>query len=220
MPSSNLLTQHHPYGKILGAALLTLAMAGCAQQQPAGYYSVQHDTTAADAQQNAQGRGGMQAPSQIQLGFGENQPAKPLAAEEAAAQNEPVIKARPLAEARTFLGTVPCLSVDTGCSATRITLTLAPSGEWRSRTVFLDNPDAKNNIAQQGCWDVIGVQPLRIILQQKNKASMANLTFINDNVLRINMINDMQPRLEHRLTRQADVDGIDEITNKTPLQCD
>lgn len=221
MPSSSLFTQHYPYSKILGAALLALAMAGCAQQKPAGYYAVQHDTTAADAQQNAQGRSGMRAPSQIQLGFGQDQPAKPVAQEEAAAaQNEPVIKARPLAEARTFLGTVPCLSNDTGCSATRVTLTLAPSGEWRSRTVFLDNPDAKNNIAQQGCWDVIGTQPLRIILQLKNKTSMANLTFINDNVLRINMINDIQPRLEHRLTRQADVDGIDEITSTTPLQCD
>ncbi|NYT84188.1 copper resistance protein NlpE N-terminal domain-containing protein [Pollutimonas harenae] len=220
MPSSSPLALQNRYVKLWGAALLALVLAGCAQQKPAGYYAVQHDSTAADAQQAAQGRNTTRAPSQIQLGFGENQAAKPVAAEAAATQNEPVIKARPLAEARTFLGTVPCLSADTGCSATRITLTLAPSGEWRSRTVFLDRPDAQNNIAQQGCWDVIGTQPLRIILQQKNGASRANLTFINDNVLRINMINDIQPRLEHRLTRQADVDGIKEITDKTPLQCD
>jgi len=220
MPSPRLPISTLSCCKIAGAALLALVVAGCAQQQPAGYYSVQHDTTAADAQQNAQGRDGARAPSQIQLGFGNNQPARPIAAEQAAQQEEPVIKARPLAEARTFLGTVPCLSAEAGCSATRITLTLAPSGEWRSRTVFLDNPDPANNIAQQGCWDVIGTRPLRIILVQKNEASMANLTFLNDNVLRINMINDIQPRLEHRLTRQADVDGIDEITNKTPLQCD
>ena len=217
--SLNSMPKYFTYGKAAGMALLALAMAGCAQQKPAGYYDVAHDTTEADAHQNAQGRHGNQAPSQIQLGFGDNQPARPIGAQEASTQKEPVIRARPLAEARTFLGTVPCLGSETNCSATRITLTLAPSGEWRSRTVFLDNPDAKNNMTQQGCWNVIGTNPLRIILQQKNESSMANLTFLNDNVLRINMINDIQPRLEHRLTRQADVDGIDEITNKTPLQC-
>src|SRR5690606_22221762 len=131
----NLLTRRFSFSPILGAALLALAMTGCAQK-PAGYYAVQHDTTAADAQQNAQGRDGIQAPSQIQLGFGNNQPARPIAGAEEAQSNEPVIRARPLAEARTFLGTVPCLSADATCSATRITLTLAPSGEWRSRTVF------------------------------------------------------------------------------------
>ncbi|NYT58075.1 copper resistance protein NlpE N-terminal domain-containing protein [Alcaligenaceae bacterium] len=203
--------------KALGATLLAFFLAGCAQQQTAGYYDVQRDTTSADARQQAQGRNSAQAPSQIQLGFGDNQPARPIGQEPQ--ETEVVIKARPLAEARTFLGTVPCLSTDSNCSATRITLTLAPSGEWRSRTVFLDAP-GQNNIAQQGCWDVIGTQPLRIILRLKNQAGMANLTFVNDNVLRINMMNDIRPMLDHHLTRQADVDAIDEAGSKTPLQCD
>ncbi|MGB6104268.1 MAG: hypothetical protein WBF88_10540 [Pusillimonas sp.] len=218
MSRSSLLNQPYPYRTTLGAALLALALAGCAQQQPAGYYDVPQDNTAADARNKAQGRSGARAPSQIQLGFGQDQPLKAVAAEPA--PSGPAIKARPLAEARTFLGTVPCLSGESNCSATRITLTMAPSGEWRSRTVFLDNPDAQHNITQQGCWDVIGTQPLRIMLMQKNETSVANLTFINDNVLRINMINDIRPTLEHRLTRQADVDAIDEITSKAPLQCD
>src|SRR5690606_1048712 len=111
-----------------------------------------------------------------------DQPPRSIASQEAPAQ-ETVIKARPLAEPKTFLGTVPCLSGDSGCSAQRVTLTLAPSGEWRARTVLLDNPDAQP-LVQQGCWDVIGTQPLRIMLQQKSQASMANLTFVNDNVLR------------------------------------
>ncbi|MCC2597608.1 copper resistance protein NlpE [Pusillimonas sp. MFBS29] len=216
MPCSSLLN-NNPRINALGATLLVLALAGCAQQQTPGYYDVQRDTTSADARQQAQGRNSAQAPSQIQLGFGDNQPARPIGQE--VQEAEPVIKARPLAEARTFLGTVPCLSNDGNCSATRITLTLAPSGEWRSRTVFLDAP-GQNNITQQGCWDVIGTRPLRIMLTTGKQAGMANLTFVNDNVLRINMINDMRPTLEHHLTRQADVDGIDEISNKTPLQCD
>src|SRR5690606_35943221 len=219
MPCLAALTRY-PIIKPIGVALLALAMAGCAQQKPAGYYAVSHDNTAADAQKKAQGRGGARAPSQIQLGFGDNQPPKAMASQEAPAQ-ETVIKARPLAEPKTFLGTVPCLSGESGCSATRITLTLAPSGEWRARTVLLDNPDAQSShIVQQGCWDVIGTQPLRIMLQQESQASMANLTFVNDNVLRINMINDIRPMLAYHLTRQADIDAIDEITNKTPLQCD
>jgi hypothetical protein len=67
---------------------------------------------------------------------------------------------------------------------------------------------------------VIGTQPLRIVLKLNEQASMASMTFVNDNVLRINMINDVTPTLEYRLTRQADIDAIDEITSKTPLQCD
>lgn len=216
MPCSSLFIKN-PRSKALGAAALALFLAGCAQQQPAGYYDVQRDTTSADARQQAQGRNSAQAPSQIQLGFGDNQPARPIGQQPQEA--EPVIKARPLAEPRTFLGTVPCLNNDSSCSATRITLTLAPSGEWRSRTVFLDAP-GQNNIAQQGCWDVIGAQPLRIMLRLGNQAGMANLTFVNDNVLRINMINDIRPMLDHHLTRQADIDAIDEIDIKTPLQCD
>src|SRR5690606_18330089 len=202
MPCLAALTRY-PIIKPIGVALLALAMAGCAQQKPAGYYAVSHDNTAADAQKKAQGRGGARAPSQIQLGFGDNQPPKAMASQEAPAQ-ETVIKARPLGEPKTFLGTVPCLSGESGCSATRITLTLAPSGEWRSRTVLLDNPAALSSH----------------MLQQESQASMANLTFVNDNVLRINMINDIRPMLAYHLTRQADIDAIDEITNKTPLQCD
>src|SRR5690606_37373875 len=152
----------------------------CAQQNAPDYYAVPHDSTTADAQEQAQGRSGARAPSQIQLGFGDRQPPKAAGAQEAPAE-QAVIKARPLAEAKTFLGTVPCLSGEAGCSATRLTLTLAPSGGWRSRSVLLTGQEQRDDIVQQGCWDVIGTQPLRIMLATKNQASMANLTFVNDN---------------------------------------
>lgn len=193
-------------------------MAGCAQQQAAGYYDTPRDSTASDAQYQAQGRSSAHAPSQIQLGFGANQEKnKPQTAQDQATENA-TIKARALTEAKTFLGTVPCLAGN-ACSASRVTLTLAPGGQWRSRTVMLDNPGAKNNIAEQGCWSVIGTQPLRILLQTKSEAVKANLTFVNDNVLHINAINEIQPTLDYRLTRQQDIDPIDELASQPALQC-
>lgn len=200
----------HPSCKLAGVVLAALVLGGCAQQQKPGYYDTPHDSTMSDAQNQAQGRHATRAPSQIQLGFGSDAADKAKAAQEAAAEKAPVA-ARPLAEPKTFLGTVPCLLNTAGCSATRVTLTLAPDGQWRSRTVALDAPDAKNTVTQHGCWNVIGTQPLRIVLQLPNEATKANLTFVNDNVLRINTINDVKPTLDHRLTRQADIDPIDEI---------
>lgn len=206
--------------KPIGAAVLAMVLAGCAQQKTSGYYDTPHDNTMTDAQMQAQGRGVARAPSQIQLDFGnEQEKAKQQQAQQQATEGT-AIKARPLAEAKTFLGTVPCLVDASACSASRVTLTLAPAGQWRARTVLLDYPDAKNNIVQQGCWNVIGTQPLRIVLQMSNEATKANLTFVNDNVLRINMINDVRPTLDYHLTRQQDIDPIDEISNQTPLQCD
>lgn len=208
------------YCKPLGALALALVLAGCASQRPDSYYEAPRESTESDARSQAQGRQAAIAPSQIQLGFGGDQSAEQASQAAATPSANTAIKARPLAEPKTFLGTIPCLTGTTACSATRLTLTLAPSGEWRSRTVFLDTPDAGNNIVQQGCWDVIGTQPLRIVLAMSNDVSKANLTFINDNVLRINMINNIQPTLEYRLTRQADIDGIEEIGQNKPLSCD
>src|SRR5690625_840437 len=134
----------------LGMALLT----GCAQApQPPGYYDTPHDSTLADAQKHAQGGRGTRAPSQVQIGFGETEAERARretqqAAPDTDAQTEPVDEAdsaqapaaasrdvRALREAKTFLGTVPCVHADADCPPMRMTLTLAPSGEWRARTV-------------------------------------------------------------------------------------
>lgn len=207
-----------PFIKTAGTLVMTILVAGCAQQQTAGYYDTPHDSTYADAQNQAQGRSVARAPSQIQLGFGQTEGKKP-AAEQAQAPQAPSGQARPLSEPKTFLGTLPCLSADKGCSATRLTLTLAPGGQWRARTVLLNAPDSKNNIIEQGCWDISGTQPLRILLQLKNENTKANLTFVNDNVLRVNMINNQQPTLDYHLTRQADVDAIDELAGQPAMVC-
>lgn len=203
------------YLKPLGAMLLAVGLAGCAQQSRPGYYDVPRESTLSDAQNQAQGRSGARAPSQIQLGFGRQEAqAQPEAAQERVTTS----KARPLTEPKTFLGTVPCPSGNSGCSAARITLTLAPGGEWRARTALLGSTEQKP-LTQQGCWDVTGTDPLRIVLMLKNKqASKASLSFVNDNVLRIVTLDDVQPLVEHRLTRQADIDGIDELSSE-PLNC-
>lgn len=218
MPSLTQFMQFS-FAKPVIAAVFALTLAGCAQQKTAGYYNTPHDNTESDAQSQAQGRYTARAPSQIQLGFGANQENKQPPTAQAQAAEDLAVKARALSEPKTFLGTVPCLVSNNACSATRVTLTMAPGGQWRSRTVALDGPDAKNTVVQQGCWDVIGTQPLRILLQMKNDVVKANLTFVNDNVLRINAINEIQPTLEYRLTRQQDIDPIDELASQPALQC-
>jgi len=205
----------------LAAAAMTLA--GCAQQRNPDYYAVGRDTTLSDAQQQAQGSApSARAPSQIQLGFGDQRrkPKGDQPSPQDVAQAELRAATRPLLEAKTFLGTIPCLSSPDTCSAARITLTLAPSGEWRARTVALDPAaGAHGKSVQQGCWAVIGTGPLKILLQLKNDTPKASLTFVNDNVLRINTVNGVAPNLEYRLTRQAEIDGINELHDQPALKC-
>lgn len=205
---------------IAGTALL--ALAGCAQPpQNTAQYRV--ESTLTDAQGQAQGRNANRGPSQVQLGFGENapKPAGQAPVTEAAQADKAAIAAtaRPLREAKTFLGTLPCL-MGGACEASRTTLTLAPNGQWRARSVPLMASGASASTVQQGCWDVIGTEPWRIRLRAaKSEASTASLTFVNDNMLRVNSVNDHQPVLDYHLTRQADIDGIEELNGAAAEQC-
>lgn len=206
----------------LGAAVLALMLAGCAKQSAPGYYNTEHDSTLSDARQQAQGRNAARAPSQIQLGFGDTEQKKKPADEAApaeAAATSAMPAVRPLLEAKTFLGTVPCLTGEAACSAARVTLTLAPSGEWRSRTQILGAAGQQKPVLEQGCWSLTGMDPWRILLKSPNTPRTASLSFLNDNVLRINAINDNKPALDYHLTRQADVDGIDEMGKRAALKC-
>lgn len=202
-------------------AAACLALTGCAQQRAPDYYAVEHDTTYSDAQQQAQGTAQARAPSQIQLGFGNQAQKKnnPPQDSESAAQAREWEATRPLREPKTFLGTVPCQAG--ACAATRVTITLAPSGEWRARSTPVDDHGSSTGgaVAQQGCWHVIGTDPLKILLQLGNQNPKASLTFVNDNVLRVDSYNGVRPNLDYRLTRQADIDGIDELHGKPALDC-
>ncbi len=208
--------------KLLAPVALLGLLAGCAQpQESAARYDNSRENTQRDAQAHVLGEI-PRAPSQVQLGFGNDGPVTPVAqAGEANASQEQAAPAipRPLAEARSFLGTVPCPSGMT-CDAARFMVTLAPSGEWRSRTQLLVGDQARQPLLDQGCWDVIGVEPLRIALVQPNEGSaMADLTFVNGNTMRVNMLNGTQPVLEHRLSRQADLDPIDELKDRPAISC-
>jgi len=199
-----------------------LVLSGCAAQQETVRYQ-QPESTLTDAQAQARGRSTSLAPSQIQLGFGEDAPRREAQAASTEAQeaNREAIAAqvRPLREAKTFLGTLPCLLGGT-CDTSRVTLTLAPNGQWRARSQPLSGSGASATTAQQGCWEVTGTSPWRIRLSLDNsKASTASFTFVNDNLLRVNSVNDQQPLLDYHLTRQADIDGIDELSGAAAPSC-
>lgn len=209
-------------------ALVTLA--GCAQpQESAVRYDSSRENTRLDAESHAMGATPRGA-SQIQLGFGDTGPADPRAAKAQAATaaaaaggaETPDAAAEPpapLAEARSFLGTVPCPAGMT-CEAARFIVTLAPSGEWRARTTLLAANTQNRTLVEQGCWNVIGDAPLRIALMNAGQeTAKADLSFLNSNTLRVNAMNGVQPVLEHRLTRQADIDPIDETRGRPALKC-
>lgn len=206
-------------GRIIACAAL-LALAGCAQQQQARQ---QHapESTLTDAQAQARGRTAGAPPSQIQLGFGEDAPRQAQSPDTEAQQADKAAIAsqvRPLREAKTFLGTLPCL-LGGACEASRVTLTLAPNGQWRARSQPL-SAGGTAPAAQQGCWEVTGSSPWRIRLSPGGaESSMASLTFVNDNLLRVNSVNDHQPLLDYHLTRQADIDGITELDAATAPVC-
>ena len=222
----------HAFRPGLMAAVIAGAfiVAGCAKQQTPGYYETGPESTLSDAQHQAQGRTIQRAPAQLQLGFGntQEQPAPETTTTTGAkatgdTANTPVAGSRstirPLREAKTFLGTTPCLLEGRqSCPATRITLTMAPNGQWRARTVQLDAANPTTTL-EQGCWSVVDTTPWRVILETDGKATKARLTFMTDNVLRIDAINDIRPTLDYRLTRQAEVDGIDELGNRPAPTC-
>ena len=195
--------------------LLVMLLGACAQQRQPGYYDTPRESTQSDALHRAQGNAAPSAPSQIQLGFGD-ETQKPTAqtTPDSAAQTNIIPPA--LAQPHTFLGTVPCLS-EQACAATRITLTLAPDGQWRARSTMLN--EAQTSLAQLGCWVVVGEQPLRIALLTANEQTKALLEFVGDNVLRIHTLDGQRTNLDYRLTRQPDTDPITELAQKPAQRC-
>ena len=200
--------------RLAGMLAFAALVAGCAGQSAPGYYETPRESTLSDAQHQAQGRGNATAPSQIQLGFGgTSEETAGETTDTGAADGLPA----PLRRAGTFLGTVPCLEPGGNCPAQRLTLTLAPSGEWRARTEYLPAGE-QPTLLQRGCWNMVGETPLRLQLETENKVGKGVFSFANSNTLRVVLLNDLKPGLEVRLTRQADVDGINELQG-APLDC-
>ncbi len=206
------------YRLALVPALLIL-LGACAQQREAGYYQPAPAGTASDALHRAQGGTEVIAPSQIKLGFGADTQDKPeTQAQDAAATGAPAAPTpapAPLAATHTYLGTVPCVD-GMQCPATRMTLTLAPDGQWRARSVTLDA--SQTVTARMGCWHITNDAPLRIMLQADGQ-TIGQLAFASNSILRVLSFGGQRPMLDYTLTRQADIDPINELSSRPAQDC-
>ena len=125
-----------------------------------------------------------------------------------------------LPQAETFVGTIPCSSPSEQCSAQRITLTLGPNGRWRSRATYLaiqGQPAAP--LAEQGCWNVTGDHPAHLLLLDAKGNPRSELVASADNVLSIKAIRGHTPLLAYTLTRQPDLDPVDELSKQPMPSC-
>jgi len=121
---------------------------------------------------------------------------------------------------QTYQGTVPCLAAGLNCEAQRITLTLAPNGRWRGRSTYLEGSSHKEKaVAEQGCWDSTDEKPPRVFLTGADGNSRAEFVVAANNVLRLRALAGVTPNLNYTLTRQPDLDPIDELAKQTPPKC-
>lgn len=223
---------------------MAMAGAGCAQQRQAGYYTPPAESTITDAQdqaQEARSRSLVRAPSQLQIDLRPDAPpprngqALAAAALEAPpeAGNAPAAKPVPaspgaapaplskiIPQAQTYLGTLPCFNPNMQCTAQRITVTLAPNHRWRARSAYLEQSQQSGSaLADQGCWRELAEQPPRILLAEGNGNIRADLA-LSGNTLRVLAVNGQAPNLAYSLTRQPDLDPIDELSGEPAPNCD
>lgn len=200
---------------LLAAALGSLfLLAACAQQSEPNYYEINRANTQSDARHRAQGNDSTVAPSQLQLGFGGQKDQPNQTVNQSATNTVNKVLPHNLADTRTYLGTIPCSSA-TACSVQRMALTLAPDGQWRARNTDLNG---QLNDTQMGCWVLTNDNPIRLNLKIQDNI-YATMEFSQSNVLKLVRLNGQQPLLQSNLTRQADVDPIDELAEKPAENC-
>ncbi|MCZ8389095.1 copper resistance protein NlpE N-terminal domain-containing protein [Achromobacter xylosoxidans] len=121
---------------------------------------------------------------------------------------------------QTYMGTLPCFSPAMQCTAQRVTLTLAPNGRWRGRTAYLeDDPKKGAPVVEQGCWDATDERPPRVILLDGKGNVRVEFLVAANNVLRVRSVGGQTPNLNYNLTRQPDLDPIDELAKANAPQC-
>ncbi len=121
---------------------------------------------------------------------------------------------------QTYMGTLPCFSPAMQCTAQRVTLTLAPNGRWRGRTAYLENdPKTGPAVTEQGCWDATDERPPRVILMDGKGNARAEFVVAANNVLRVRSVAGQTPNLNYNLTRQPDLDPIDELAKAQAPKC-
>jgi hypothetical protein len=208
------------------------------QMQQPGYYNPPAASSTTDAIEHAEAPYGsqtMRAPSQFQIGLkGRASDAAPVQgqpsgatqaaananqAATAAAANDS-LQASLFPEPLTFAGTLPCFHPEMKCSAQRITMSLAPNGRWRARAAYLEQASKSgSSLTDQGCWRVIPQAVPRIILLNPSGNVRAELALTSTNVLRLVSMNGESVNLTYTLTRQPDLDPIDELNKVTAPNC-
>ena len=128
----------------------------------------------------------------------------------------PSAQAMLMPEPQTYAGTLPCFHREMQCTAQRVTLTLAPNGRWRARSTYLEqNSQSGKPLTSQGCWKTVATrQPVIILLDMKGNVQ-AEMVMSSNNVMRLRTIDGQAPNLTYNITRQPDLDPIDEL-NKAP----
>ncbi|MFY1913750.1 copper resistance protein NlpE N-terminal domain-containing protein [Achromobacter xylosoxidans] len=140
-------------------------------------------------------------------------PVAPASAQSAAANSL-------VPQPQTYMGTLPCFSPAMQCTAQRVTLTLAPNGRWRGRTAYLENdPKKAAPVVEQGCWDATDERPPRVILLDGQGNVRVEFVVAANNVLRVRSVAGQTPNLNYNLTRQPDLDPIDELAKAKAPQC-
>jgi len=243
--SDSVLLQSYRSPLILIATVLASAVltTGCAQQRTEGYYNPPRESTVTDAQSQGQGSGYLptvQVPSQLQIALKSpppGQPRKSAPTQEEADKQAAIAEANAEAaataagstsaaahalvpQAQTYMGTLPCMTPSAQCAAQRITLTLAPNGRWRSRSAYLDNAgNEAPPTAEQGCWDATAERPPRVLLADASGNQRVEFVVAANNVLRVRSVLGVTPNLNYSLTRQPDLDPIDEMSQQAAPKC-
>lgn len=221
---------------LAGAALST----GCAQQQTNGYYEPPGESTITDAQ--AQGAGSayrplLRAPSQVQIALKDETSSKQRRVESgddtaavnadgsaASAAAQPAAAASAaqnlIPQAQTYMGTLPCFTPELQCDAQRVTITLAPNGLWRGRSTAPENTTKTvKPYVEQGCWDASDERPSRVRLMDIKGNPRAEFIVTANNMLRLRSVAGQTPNLNYNLTRQPDLDPIDELAGQAVPSC-
>jgi len=130
------------------------------------------------------------------------------------------LQATLIPEPQSFAGTLPCFHPEMKCSAQRVTITLAPNGRWRARAAYLEQ-SSKNSTVQtdQGCWRASAQAVPRIVLLNSQGNVRAELAMTSGDVFRLISMNGATANLTYNLSRQPDLDSIDELKGKPAPNC-
>ncbi|PHY07206.1 MAG: hypothetical protein CK528_05210 [Alcaligenaceae bacterium] len=130
------------------------------------------------------------------------------------------LQAMLIPEPQSFAGTLPCFHPEMKCSAQRITITLAPNGRWRARAAYLEQTSKSGAVqTDQGCWRASSQTVPRVILLNNQGNVRAELAMTSGNALRLVSMNGAAANLTYNLTRQPDLDPIDELKGKPAPSC-